>query len=91
MKRSAMLIAISVIAILSLPAVGLAQQPPANPRAPMTGMKPDRVTADAATRKAMREKEAALRRKRTQCRQQARAQKIALLKRAAFVNECMAR
>jgi len=63
----------------------------ASPTAPVTGMKPDRTTADAATRKAMRAKEAALKQKRTECRKQARQQKVALLKRRAFVKACMSR
>jgi hypothetical protein len=54
-------------------------------------MIPDRTTADAATRKAMREKENALRQKRAGRRKQARQQKIALLKRRAFVRACMSR
>jgi hypothetical protein len=54
-------------------------------------MIPDRTTADAATRKAMREKENALRQKRAGCRKQARQQKIALLKRRAFIRACMSR
>jgi hypothetical protein len=63
----------------------------ASPTAPVTGMKPDRTTADAATRKAMRPKEAALKQKRTECRKQARQQKVALLNRRAFVKACMSR
>jgi hypothetical protein len=54
-------------------------------------MKPDRTTADAATRKAIRKREAALRQKRSACRKQARQQKIPLLKRRAFVKACVAR
>jgi hypothetical protein len=54
-------------------------------------MKPDRTTADAATRKAMRQREAALRQKRSACRKQAREQKVPLLKRRAFVKACMSR
>jgi hypothetical protein len=58
-------------------------QLPSNPAAPVTGMKPDRITADPATRQAMQQKEAALRQKRADCGRQAKARKLyfALLKR----------
>jgi hypothetical protein len=86
MTRLAILVAIALIAA---PVPSIAQNPPST--APVTGMKPDRTTADAATRKAMLQKEAALRQKRSACRQQARQHKIALLKRPAFVKGCVAR
>jgi hypothetical protein len=54
-------------------------------------MKPDRTIADPATRKAIRERQNALRQKRAACRKQARQQKIPLLKRRAFVKACMSR
>jgi hypothetical protein len=38
-----------------------------------------------------REKETALRQKRADCRKQARQQKVPLLKRRAFVKDCMSR
>jgi hypothetical protein len=86
MKRFALVIAIGLIALSGVPTGSYAQQLP-----PVTGMKPDRTTADPATRKAMQEKEAALRAKRADCRRQARAQKLSLLKRIDFVRECMKR
>ena len=91
MKCFATLIAISVIAASAVPVKSLAQSSATSPTAPVTGMKPDRTTADTATRKAMREKEAMLRQKRADCRKQARQQKVALLKRHAFVKACMPR
>jgi hypothetical protein len=91
MKCLAMLVAISVIAASAAPVKSRAQSPATSPTAPVTGMKPDRTTADPATRKAMREKETALRQKRADCRKQARQQKVPLLKRRAFVKDCMSR
>ena len=86
-----MLIAISVVVTLAAPVMSLAQTPATTPTAPVTGIKPDRTVADPATRKAMREKEAARGQKRADCRKQARQQKVSLLKRRAFVKECMSR
>jgi hypothetical protein len=54
-------------------------------------MKPDRTTADPATRKAMREKRAAVRQKRADCRNQARQQNVPPLKRRAFIKDCVSR
>jgi len=91
MKCFAALIAISVIAASAAPVEILAQSSPPGQVAPVTGMKPDRTTADPATRKAMRERAAALRQKRADCRSQARQQKVPLLKRRAFIRNCMSR
>ena len=91
MKCLAMIIAISVIATSAAPVNSHAQSSATSPTTPVTGMKPDRTTADTATRKAMREKEMALRQKRADCRQQARQQKVPLLKRRAFVKGCISR
>ena len=88
MKHSAVLIAITMVASLALPAISSAQAP-ADKTAPMTGIKPDRTIADPATRKAMHEKEAALKHKRADCRAKAKAEKIALLKRLGYVRDCM--
>lgn len=89
MNRCATLIAITLM--LATTAVLPAQAQTAGDKtAPMTGMKPDRTTADAATRKAMQEKEAALKKKRAECRAKAKAEKVPLLKRAAYVKNCMA-
>jgi hypothetical protein len=91
MKCFAMLIVISVIVASASPVTSRAQGSATSPTAPVTGMKSDRTTADTATRKAMREKKTALRQKRADCRKQARQQKVALLKRHAFVKACMSR
>jgi hypothetical protein len=91
MKYVAMLIAIAVIVTSTAPGALLAQSTPTSPAAPATGMKPDRTIADPATRKAMREKRAALRQKRADCRNQARQQKVPLLKRRAFIKDCVSR
>ena len=91
MKYIGILLASALIAASANPVATLAQGSATSTTAPVTGMKPDRTTADAATRKAMRQKEAALRQKRSACRKQAREQKVPLLKRRAFVKDCMSR
>jgi hypothetical protein len=89
MKRSSFLVAASLAVMLAAPAAGLAQAPTTDkPNAPVTGMKPDRTTATAANRKAMQEKEAVKRQKRAECRAKAKAEKISLVKRPAFVKKC---
>jgi hypothetical protein len=90
MKSFAVLIALGLIAAAA-PVASRAQGQAPSPTAPVTGMKPDRTIADAATRKAMRERRNVLRQKRAACRKQARQQKIPLLKRRAFVKACMSR
>ncbi len=91
MKWFAMLIAIAVIGASAAPGELLAQSTPTSPAGPATGMKPDRTTADPATRKAMRDKRAAVQKKRADCRNQARQQKVPLLKRRAFIRDCASR
>ena len=88
MKQFAILFAIGMAAALAVPAIGEAQAQ-SNPTAPVTGMKPDRTTAPAAARKAMMEKEAGLRKKRAECRAKAKAEKVSLMKRPAYVKQCM--
>jgi hypothetical protein len=56
---------------------------------PMTGMKPDRTVADKASRQMMREKEAALRKKRAECRGHAKRLQLSLLERGHFIHDCM--
>jgi hypothetical protein len=90
MRYVALVSLLIILAASAAPVTSRAQGSGASPTAPVTGMKPDRTTADAATRKAMRVKEAAPKQKRTECRKQAR-QKVALLKRRAFVKACMSR
>ena len=90
MKSFAVLIALGLIAVAA-PVAGRAQAQAPSSTAPVTGMKPDRTVADPATRNAIRERLTTARQKRVACRQQARQQKIPLLKRRAFVRACMSR
>jgi hypothetical protein len=91
MFRSAILIATVIISVSAMPVLVRAQTPPATAEKPMTGMKPDRTVADKAQRQAMREKEAALKKKRAECSKQAKAQKVPVTKRGRFIHECMSR
>jgi hypothetical protein len=90
MFRSAILIAIIFVSASAMPALVHAQTAPATTEKPMTGMKPDRTVADKAQLQAMREKEAA-KKKRAECSKQAKAQKVPLTKRRAFIHECVSR
>ena len=90
MKRASLLVAAGLAAMLAVPAAVMAQTPTTNsPTAPVTGMKPDRTTAPAGLREKMRSKEAVLRKKRAECRANARAEKVPLFKRPAYVKKCM--
>jgi len=91
MVRPAILIATLVVSASAMPTLVCAQTPPSTTEKPMTGMKPDRTVADKAQLQAMREKEAALKKKRAECRKQAKAQKVALTKRRQFTHDCMSR
>jgi hypothetical protein len=91
MKQSSYWVAAGLAVMLAIPAAGLAQTPTTDkPNAPVTGMKPDRTTATAANRKAMQEKEAVKRQKRAECRAKAKAEKVKLIKRPAYMRNCMA-
>jgi hypothetical protein len=83
---------IATIAVLlcAAPAPQVFAQAPTDKTAPVTS-RPDRTTADPATRKVMAEKRAALRVKRNVCIKEFKAAKISLLKRSKFINECMAK
>jgi len=91
MFRFAILIATVIMTALAMPAIVHAQTAPAATEKPMTGMKPDRTVADKAQLKAMREKEAALKKKRAECSKQAKAQNVPMTKRRAFIHECVSR
>jgi len=91
MVRPAILIATLVVSASAMPTLVCAQTPPSTTEKPMTGMKPDRTVADKAQLQAMREKEAALKKKRAECRKQAKAQKVPLTKRRQFTHDCMSR
>jgi hypothetical protein len=91
MKSSSFLVVAGLAVALAVPAAGLAQTPTTEkPNAPVTGMKPDRTTATTANRKAMQEKEAVERKKRADCRAKAKAEKVSLTKRPAYVKNCVA-
>ena len=87
MKRYIVLMAALLVAALFVPGITSAQTQ-ADPTKPVTGMKPDRTTAPTAARKAMQEKEAVLRKKRAECRARAKAEKVPLAKRPAYVKKC---
>ena len=90
MTRASFLVAASLAAVLAGPAAGLAQAPATSTQtAPVTGMKPDRTTAPSGVREKMRSKEAVLRTKRADCRAKAKAEKVSLFKRPAYVKRCM--
>jgi hypothetical protein len=91
MIRFAILIMINVLAASAIPQPIYAQTSPPSTETPMTGIKPDRTVADKTTRQVMREKEASLKLKRSECRKQAKMQKVSLLKRQRFIHDCMSR
>jgi hypothetical protein len=90
MKRASFLIAVMAV-MLGVPAAGSAQTSSTNSAtAPVTGMKPDRTTAPVGVRQAMQKREAVKRQKRAECRAKAKAEKVSLMKRAAYVKNCTA-
>jgi len=90
MKRASFLAAAVLAALLAVPSAGLVQAPTSNSAtAPVTGMKPDRTTAPKGVREKMQSREAVLRKKRAECRANARAEKVPLLKRPAYVRNCV--
>jgi hypothetical protein len=89
MKRISF-VGVGFAAMLALTGIVSAQTSTNNsPTAPVTGMKPDRTTAPTGMREEMKQKEAALRKKRAACRAEAKAQKVSLVKRPAYVKRCM--
>ena len=89
MKCAPLLIALCVTLSLAFLPESFAQTP-ATDTAPVTGMKPDRTTAPLALREAMQKREAVKRQKRADCRAKAKAEKVSLLKRPAYVKNCVA-
>jgi hypothetical protein len=89
MKCASFLVAISVAMSL-----GILPESSAQPRtidtAPVTGIKPDRTTAPRGVREAMQKREAVIRQKRADCRAKAKAEKVSLMKRPAYVKRCVA-
>jgi hypothetical protein len=87
MIRTKLLTGIVVaFAIVTVPAA--AQKPEDSKLGPVTA-KPDRTTADPATRKQIQEKREELRTKRNECIKLRREQKIPLKQRSQFINDCM--
>src|ERR1041385_2772621 len=90
MKRtSALVLAALAAALLWLPSEGFAQTS-SRDTAPVTGTKPDRVTAPRWLREGMQKREAVKRRQRAECRAKARAEKVPLWRRPAYVKNCRA-
>ena len=87
-RHRAATIAAAVVAVLMVAGPVAAQRPEDSKLGPVTS-KPDRTTADAATRKQIQEKHEALRKKRNECIKLRREQKIPLKQRSAFINECV--
>jgi hypothetical protein len=86
MKRVLFLVAVCMALSLVAPD-SFAQT--ANPdAAPVTGMKPDRVTAPRWLREGMQKREAVKRKLRAECRAKAKAEKVPLWKRPAYVKGC---
>jgi hypothetical protein len=88
MKFASFLAAIGVAVTFAAPSASFAQTRPAD-TTPVTGMKPDRVTAPRYFREAMQKREAVKRQKRADCRAKAKAEKVSLWKRPAYVKRCV--
>lgn len=91
MKFARFIVAVGMVVMFTAPSVVLAQSATNNgPTAPVTGMKPDRTTAPAGLREAMQKREAVKRQRRAECRAKAKAEKVSLVKRPAYVKNCVA-
>lgn len=88
MKFASFLFAVSVAVILAAPTAVLAQSSTSN-SSPVTGMKPDRTTAPFGVREAMQKREAVKRQRRAECRAKAKAEKVSIVKRPAYVKNCV--
>jgi hypothetical protein len=88
MKRALFLVAIGMAISLAVLPESFAQTPPPADTAPVTGMRPDRTTAPRALREAMQKREAVKRKRRAECRARARAEKVPLWRRPAYVKGC---
>ena len=90
MKYASFVVAVSVAVMLAAPSVVLAQSSTTNSTtAPVTGMKPDRTTAPGGVRETMQKREAVKRQKRAECRAKAKVEKVSLVKRPAYVKNCV--
>jgi hypothetical protein len=91
MKCTSFFSAASVVLMLATPSIVFGQSSNTdNPSVPVTGMKPDRTTAPVGVREAMQKRETAKRQRRTECRAKAKAEKVSLLNRPAYVKKCLA-
>ena len=88
MKLASYLVTISLAATLAVPQCFAQNQTTDTDTTPVTGMKPDRVTAPRGFREAMQKREAVKRQKRAECRAKAKAEKVPLWKRPAYVKNC---
>src|SRR5690349_4487815 len=88
MKHALFIVAVVVAVISAAPPQSFAQ--PSGDTAPVTGMKPDRVTAPRWLREGMTKREAVKRQRRAECRAKAKAEKVPLWKRPAYVKRCRA-
>jgi hypothetical protein len=90
MKRA--LFAAAIVVTMSFAAAPDSFAQNANPdTAPVTGMRPDRTTAPRWMRESMQKREAVKRKRRAECRAQAKAEKVPLWKRPAYVKGCTMR
>jgi hypothetical protein len=91
MKRAlfaaAIVAAMSVTMSLAVAPESFAQTA-ATDTGPVTGMRPDRVTAPRWMREGMQKREALKRKRRAECRAKAKAEKVPLFKRPAYVKSC---
>ncbi|WP_068021607.1 hypothetical protein [Rhodoplanes sp. Z2-YC6860] len=87
MKRALFFVAI-VAAMSFVGSPDSIAQSAAPDTAAVTGMKPDRVTAPRWMREGMQKREAVKRKKRAECRAKAKAEKVPLFKRPAYVKGC---
>jgi hypothetical protein len=83
-------LSLAALALVLQLAPARAQTPDASKTGPVTA-RPDRTTADPATRKKMMERQAAARKKRNACIAERRAKKIPLRQHNKFIRDCMAR
>lgn len=90
MSKIAHTLSFAVLAFGLMVTTAPAQTPDASKLGPVTA-RPDRTTADPATRKKMMERQAAARKKRNACIAERRAKKIPLRQRGQFIRDCMAR
>jgi hypothetical protein len=87
--KCAWLIAAVALTFAVLSSHGVAQTSPSD-TAPVTGMKPDRVTGPRWLREGMAKREAVKRQRRAECRAKAKAEKVPVWKRPAYVKRCRA-